>query len=448
MYSYLLRSWFNEIWQRRFRHLFAFLLYWSALGAYFCRAHSLSLSWCMRALRYSPIAGATSLLKRIMRENPQLVDSAVSKNVNLTEAAARTIVLKWPDITEGVVSSKGMLLIKFTRTFSYALRNLDLDRLSQYFYVILEPSWSGYADPDILAWVGKSENVVIQSSEVQDRALMNCFPETFKAVSFGSGNWVPSYDFADHNLNKEFDSIYIANTSPIKRVNRYIGAVKKIVESGNTVYKGCLVCAAWGKSRHLIELMVKTSGIENNLMLQFSLSKDEVIHFLNRSKCNLLLSYKEGSNRSLFEAMFCNVPVITLVENVGINKEYIGEQSGLLIPDESLESAMVWMSNNYQSFSPRDWALENISYKSSIDRLLAILYPKELAYGHGKFKFYRKVNAPEAFYENTDTNFPELMKELLTLFGRAHQPIFKKELEERLVQLEASLDDGIKFGSI
>jgi glycosyltransferase involved in cell wall biosynthesis len=444
MYKYFLRCWFNEIWQKKLRYMFSAILYCGASVSYVVRARRLSLSWCMQALRYSATSGAILLLKKIMKENLSLIDDAVSKGVKLEDAASRTIVLKWPAIESGQVTCKGMMLIKFTKTFSYALRNLDVDRLSQYFYVILEPSWSGYADADILAWVGKSRDVVIQASEVQDRALMNCFPGTFKAVSFGSGNWVPSYDFKEINVDKEFDSIYIANTSPIKRVGRYIDAIKKIVDSGNLNYKGCLVCASWGESEHLIEMLVRRSGIENNLALLFSLTKDEVIHVLNRSKCNVLLSYKEGSNRSLFEAMFCNVPVITLVENVGINKEYISEQSGLLVPDEALESTMIWMSENYQSFSPRSWAMENISYEKSMEKLLSLLYRKWMFDSDCKgLKVYKKVNAPEAFYENTSTNFPGLMMELLTLFHRTNQ-ICISELIERLALLEKRLDSDIR----
>ncbi|MEN0037252.1 MAG: glycosyltransferase [Cellvibrio sp.] len=440
MHRYWLRSWFNDFWQKKFRHFFGLLLYLLSICAHSIRADRLALSWCMKALRYSFISGAASLLKDILNKNFHLLDAAVSDGVTLKEAADRTIVLKWPDVQHGEVVCKGMLLIKFTKTFSYALRNLDIERLSSYFYVVLEPSWSGYADPDILAWIGKSKDIVIQSSEVQDRALMNCFPETFRAVSFGSGSWVPDYDFAPLVGDKEFDSIYIANTNPIKRVGRYIDAIKKIVLAGHVNYKGCLVCASWGESAHLIQLLVKNAGIEKNLILKFSLSKEDVILFLNKSKCNLLLSLKEGSNRSLFEAMMCNVPVISLVENIGVNKEYIGEQSGLLIPDEMLESSMLWLSKNYQSFSPRIWALENISYKKSMDRLLDILYRESVS---DSLKVYKKVNAPEAFYENTHTNFPDLMKSLLMLFALAGERLDEYDLRAQLVVLENNLDEGI-----
>jgi glycosyltransferase involved in cell wall biosynthesis len=411
-----------------------------ASALWFLGAKRTGLDLSLRSLRYNFNSTALNVVKKALVQQKVLLDEKITSNVQIGEASDRTIVLKWPSFN-GAICSKGILLIKFTRTFSYYLKNIDIALLDKYFHIVLEPSWSGYADADILGWVGLTKNIVIESSEQQDRILMNCFADTFIPVRFGSGCWVPQGDFKPEAVEKQFDSIYIANNNPIKRVYRYIKAIKNIVEGGANEYKACLVCSSWGGDDELVKQLIKKAGMENNITLKFSLPRNEVAKYLNMSRCNILLSYKEGSNRSLFESMFCNIPVICLSENIGVDKSCINEFTGLLVPDANLEESLLWMSKTFDKFSPKDWAEKNISPLATKVNLVDVINCRagdKLIYD----EVYTKVNAPEACYmDNVNFKFRHFNEELFSIFKNGASI---NDLEEKLQVLTKKFNDDFR----
>ncbi|RYY77038.1 MAG: glycosyltransferase family 1 protein [Gammaproteobacteria bacterium] len=428
----------NEIWFSYLNNLVSNSMAVAANILWTLGFKNIGLDLSLRSLRYNFNSVALTVVKNALSQDNSLIEEKITSNVQIGEASDRTIVLKWPSFN-GSECSKGILLVKFTRTFSYYLKNIDISALTQYFHLVLEPSWSGYADADILGWVGKAGNIVIESSEQQDRILMNCFADTFIPVRFGSGCWVPQGDFKPQAVEKEFDSIYIANNNPIKRVYRYITAIKNIVERGAADYKACLVCASWGGDNELVEGLIKKAGIEKNIALKFSLPRNEVATYLNKSKCNILLSYKEGSNRSLFESIFCNIPVICISENIGVDKSCINEFTGLLVPDANLEESLLWVSNNYSKFSPKEWADKNISPMATKANLVDVINQRaseSLTYE----SVYTKVNAPEACYmDNVNFKFRHFNEELLAIFKMdtvVSNPV------QRLQSLEKNFNDA------
>jgi len=403
--KYKLMSFLNDYWYRYGRPVIAVLMYVLAVVLWLLNARGKARNFCCASIRYGISSSSAGLLQKILLSVPFTKDDT-TEDVSLTEAAGRTIVIKWPEFQDYSCVGKGIIIITFTRTFSFYLRNINLEELEKYFHIVLEPSWSGYADPDILAFMGRVKKVIVQSSEVQDRALLNCFPETFIAASFGASDWVDTTRFSPIVTDKKYDSIYIANTNPIKRVKRYLNAIKNLVDSGARDYKGCLVCASWGGAEKLIAEMVKSFNLNDNIVLRFDLSTTQVIEALSQSKVNILLSYKEGSNRSLFESMFCGTPVICIYENVGVNKAYINEYTGLLILDGLLERSLIWMGEHYTKFDPRSWAFENISPVKTTEKLKKIIASSCLDGGvlSNRKDALVKVNNPEVSY----FNFPHL----------------------------------------
>ena len=414
-YKYFFKYLTNEIWFGYLNNLVSNVMAIVASILWALGAKRTGLDLSLRSLRYNFNSIALRVVKKALAEQKTLLEEKITTNVQIGEASDRTIILKWPSFKVGEVS-KGILLIKFTRTFSYYLKNVDIASLEHYFHIVLEPSWSGYADADILGWVGVTKNIVIESSEQQDRILMNCFAGTFIPVRFGSGCWVPQGDFKPQAIEKQFDSIYIANNNPIKRVYRYIKAIRNIVEGGASEYKACLVCSSWGGDDELVKQLIKKAGMENNITLKFSLPRNEVAKYLNMSRCNILLSYKEGSNRSLFESMFCDIPVICLSENIGVDKSCINEFTGLLVPDANLEESLLWMSRNFEKFSPKNWAEKNISPLATKANLVDVINCRagdKLSCD----EVYTKVNAPEACYmDNVNFKFRHFNEELFSIF--------------------------------
>lgn len=437
--KYRFLSWINDLWYSNFRILASLICYWISFIFLKLKIYNLSRRFCAMSLRYGVKPSVIFLFKKILDIQPYSLNE-VSFGVSIDEASLRSIVVKWPEYSEDKIE-KGIIIVTFTKTFSYYIRSINISEMQKHFFLVLEPSWSGYADPDIFFFYNKYKDVVISCSEIEDRILLNCFRETFTPVTFGASDWVDYRRFAPLEVDKIYDSIYIANTKPIKRVKRYLDAVRRIVVAGETQYKALLVCAAWGGGESLVKELVSRYGLENNIELKFSLGMDDLINCLCKSKVNVLLSYKEGSNRSLFEAIFCDVPVICLSENVGVNKSYINECTGMLVPDLFLEQALVWASKNSGKFTPRAWGMLNISPEASASKLASLLDLDSLGGSVGVMLV--KTNNPEvSYFEYPNVQHKEYTKSVLELFDtRKAKPA--QSYNEHIVKIKKSFESDI-----
>ncbi|MFT5548315.1 MAG: glycosyltransferase involved in cell wall biosynthesis [Candidatus Azotimanducaceae bacterium] len=360
------------------------------------------------------------------------ISGMYTASVNLEGAAGRSIILKFPEVNSEGVVQKGVVVIAFTKTFGFYLKQIDVARLTRYFHIVLEPSWSGYMDADIVGWISKTENTVyVQATELCDRITIESLGSNLKALSFGASDWVDFESFKPENVHKEYDSVYVANTNPIKRIVRYFKAIEKI-KLQYPDYKGCLVCAKWGSgSVDDINALAKHFDIESNVEIMFSLRKSRLKTVLSKSKVNILLSFKEGSNRSLFESMFVNIPVICLSENIGSNKSYFNEHTGMLVPDRFLERALVGMIDKWDTYSPCEWAMKNISPRVTTAKLAAVI--SNNSGGSPIEDIYSKVNNPElSYFDHKAVNYKPINAQLLSLFLSDNTASFSVDALRRL----------------
>jgi glycosyltransferase involved in cell wall biosynthesis len=348
-------------------------------------------------LLYTPAA-----FEAVLRYLPALAthgDALVSNDVERKEAILRSIVLRWPTVQDGAIAQKGILVITFTKVSSYYYRNVDVEKLARYFHIVLEPSWSGYMDADILFWTTKTrEPVFVQSSEIRDRVALECLCSNLVPISIGASDWVDHRNFTPKECGKVYDSIYVANTSPVKRIHVYLKAIRRIAREYDPEYRGVLVCAAWGGKAQEIQGLIDHYGVGANCELKLSLSQAELSELLGACKVNVLLSLKEGSNRSLFESMFCNLPVIALADNIGVNKTYINEYTGALVYEERLSEVLVHMAAHWRNYQPRRWALENIAPEATTRKLLGIIEARTGETPRADSPTFIKINNPEVSY--------------------------------------------------
>ncbi|WP_421845352.1 glycosyltransferase [Marinobacter sp.] len=376
-----------------------------ALGSYLLKTVGVrdnGLVLLMKADRVGP-SRLSRVLVRLWFED--LVE--VSRRVVLKEANAspewiekRSIVLKDPVIDEtGGVLEKGVYLIKFTTTFPDAFARFNLERLLEYFHIVLEPSWAGYCLPEILSWSSLSAPIIVEASECEDRSLLESLDTNLVPVEFGSGDWVDPDVFRPiEAVEKEYDVIYVANFNSIKRQYVFLKALRDLDRQGVTL-KAALVCGRWGECREEILDLIRDFQLSDKITFYEGLSQPELNVLLNKSKVNILLSLKEGSNRSLFEGFFAGTPGILLSNNIGVNKEYFNSQTGVTITESDLPKTLIFFSQNWDSFSPREWAIENISPVKTTEKLENVL--KRFDPDYGRFtsqpeKLFIKVNSPEA----------------------------------------------------
>jgi glycosyltransferase involved in cell wall biosynthesis len=173
-----------------------------------------------------------------------------------------------------------------------------------------------------------------------------------------------------------------------------------------------IVCASWGggNQNDLTEYSKKL-GVESNVIIYSGMTQSKLVELIRSAKCSILLTLKEGSNRVLFESMFANVPVICLSENIGVNKSYINASTGILTTNKLVPNALIYMTENYVRYEPREWALANISPDRTTQNLISIIkawFPVEI-----NIDLFVKINSPEVNYKYLENENSHKVLELL-----------------------------------
>ncbi|MDN6327076.1 MAG: glycosyltransferase, partial [Alkalibacterium sp.] len=366
--------------------------------AYALNFKNSAVEFLLRSIRYSYLPSSQALLSRMVNQDGLRLIDHVSRPAVEKDAVGRAIILSPPQ-QDGEKVIKGVILLTFTHTFSFFLKHPKWEKLNKYFLFVLEPSWAGYADPDIIAFLQEAEHCILQASEVRDRSFVNGLFPHVPCMETGASNWVDERLFTEGSSEldgKEYDSIYIANLTPFKRVLKAI-KFASIVKQKDPDYKMAIVCASWGGvNKDVLLKYSRKLGVEENVVIYKGMKQAKLVELVRKAKCSILLTLKEGSNRVLFESMFVNVPVICISENIGVNKSYINAETGVLTTDKLVPNALIYMSKNYTNYRPKFWALDNISADKTTSYLSSLIeswFPGQI-----NTNLFVKVNSPEVGY--------------------------------------------------
>ncbi len=353
----------------------------------------------LRAHRYGAAGFVEDDLLRSMPKIRAKLDGLLNFGDGFDRVVPRTIVLKNPKL-HGQSIEKGVLLVTFSASFPFFRRALDLPLLLKYFTVVLEPSGAGYGTPEILFWLDYPEHpVIVQATEDDDFRFLTRLKSNLIPVTFGASDWVDHRRFVPlPNVAKVYDAVYIANYKKYKRCHSYFRALAQVKAQG---LKAAMVSDSWGGSRDEALALARHYGVLDMVDFYENLKQPELNVVLNRSKVVVLLSLKEGSNRSIFEGFAADVPGIVLSENVGVNKTYLNAQTGMLVDEPDLPAALLHFKSDWRKYNPRAWALLNISPEKTTGKLAACL--SSLAKERGQpwsVDPVAKINAPEVAYFN------------------------------------------------
>ncbi|MDH5729474.1 MAG: glycosyltransferase, partial [Gammaproteobacteria bacterium] len=319
------------------------------------------LDFVLKGRRVAEVKSAHSVIRKIIHNDKAVEEFAPlspkkpKRSIEIYQK--RILILKIPTIKDNEVVEKGALIIKFTEVFIPLFNALNLRQLTKYFRVILEPSWVGYALPEILLWssIGK-EKVIVFSPYADDFNLLSACASNLTPITIGPADWVDTSKFyVMPEQEKVYDSIYMANFNPIKRVERYIRAVHRISKKQPN-YKAALILAGHGQAKEDVLATLDCYNQNSAIDVFQSLPATSINEIFNKSKVNILVSLREGANKGLAEGFFANTPALLMRESAGGNYLHINEKSGRIYDDADLEEGLLWFSQHYADFSAREWA--------------------------------------------------------------------------------------------
>ena len=314
-------------------------------------------------------------------------------------------------------NQKGVLLIKYNNYFIYFEKIFDLNKLYQRYIIILEPSFSGYFSPSILVFLKYDIPIIIQAYENEDYQFLKNLNTNLIPVKVGANFWVNPSIFFPKKIKKKFDIIMVAIWADFKRHYRLFEAIKK------SKYKKslniCLVGKPYPHSKDHIKNLSKFYNVFNNLTFYENIHQQELNDLYNQSKVCLLLSKKEGLNKSIIEAMYANTPSFILKGfNYGQKYEYINYKTGGFINDKQLHIFLDTIKHNFLTteYNPNEWIKKNVSYHVGTQKLIEAL--NNIEKKHKIFinkQLEYKVNDPECnyLYNNLWNKYSLLYKNLI-----------------------------------
>lgn len=270
---------------------------------------------------------------------------------------SRVLVLKSPRENE-----KGVIVIDYSFVFPLLAKFFDIQRIAEQYHLVLEPSWSGYCDLDILCYGQYDFPVFVQAFEPRDAAFIRHMCPSFIPVPLAN-NWWVDYRVLKPlpEVKKDVDIIMIAGWAGYKRHHRFFAALARLRAQGERP-RVVLIGYPTDYTRKDIADLARYFGIDDQVDMYEQLSPEEVNQQLNRAKVNVIWSRKEGWNRAIIEGMFAGVPcVLRQDHNYGFPYPYINAQTGCYAHEHELAERLLWMIQNYEQFSPRQWVMANMT---------------------------------------------------------------------------------------
>ena len=329
-----------------------------------CRAYRISNVAAFRSLAGRFVFRVIDEVKRSGRNS--LIESYLDSGASHRCAELYTVVGGAHELFRDLIvlkrwrsGEKGVILLKYARTFDAVVALFDLERLLARYMFVLEPCWAGYCDPSLLMFVQPGHPVLVQCFTGDDEQFVRDVGAPLVPVRLGPADWVDADLFTSSSkTSKLYDLVMVANWAPHKRHGLLFSALREIRERRIRVL---LIGFPWA-GRTGADVRREADAIGNaqvEVEVLEALPASEVARHVSRCKAFVFLSRKEGDNKALVEALFAGVPAIVYKHTIGGASGRINAQTGIFSSDEELPNAIRYMLDHWQQFSPRAWALEH-----------------------------------------------------------------------------------------
>ncbi len=273
------------------------------------------------------------------------------------------MVLKEEDAATG---ERGVLLLAYTEAIERFAAIFDVAALAAHYQLVLEPSWWGYEDAIFLRLLGHDADVVVQAPWRRDFDFISSLRSNLQALRVGAGDWTdPDVFRPKEGPGRSFDLVMVSNWNPLKRHAELFATLAEIRRDHGRTLRVALVGYPAGWTRADIERLARKQGVAECCSIFENIPQAQVAEIVADSRVHALLSRREGANRAIYEALFCDTPVIVPRGHRGVNADHVVPETGILFDDGDLARAIVTAIDDPARFAPRAWALRHTGYHNA-----------------------------------------------------------------------------------
>lgn len=278
---------------------------------------------------------------------------------------------------------KGVLIINYSVYFTLFLKFYDVRKISSKFYIILEPSWAGLCEINILAYTLLDSPVFLQVYEDRDKAFIKSLNTNIIPVEVGP-SWFINYknfDAPERGAEKDIDIIMVAAWASFKRHRAFFKAVKPLLKSLPNLNITLVGYPVDMLQSDIVELAEKY-GLLDNITIYEWITPEDVAALQRRAKVNVLWSKFEGNNRAIIEGMYCDSPVILREgHNYGQHYDFINRETGKFANESNLSTAILDLFESELELTPRNYVMKNRNCIAATEKMNEAIkcYEKSIA---------------------------------------------------------------------
>jgi len=275
------------------------------------------------------------------------------------------IVLKSPGPSE-----RGVLALQYSYVYPLLAKFFDVEKIAARYYLILEPSWSGFCDLNVLIYTRLRHPVFVGSIEPRDTEFIRQLGSNLIPAPFSSNTWVDDRVFRPlPDVRPDADIIMVVGWARYKRHHAFFRGLAHLRQR-RVQPKVILAGYPIDLTKEDILRVADLYGVRDLLEIHEWASPAEVNRLLNRAKVNVLWSRREGVNRAIIEGMLAGRPCLVREGlNYGYHYPHINSQTGRFSTERDLPHVLFQMIENYGRYGPRQWVLANMSCRKTADLL-------------------------------------------------------------------------------
>ena len=314
-----------------------------------------------------------SLESRLRRESPAVWrEKKIGWQRYQAQIAGKTLIKSLILKAPGADGEKGVLYVSFEYNWLRLLQHFDVRRLLDDYLLVCASSWS---PPDFpahwaLAHIGP-EPVFMQISNPSDMELYRHFDHNIRPIPIMASDWInPDFYEPTPQAKREIDILMVAGWSHVKRHWLLFRALRKMRQGLRVVLIGQ---DADGRTSDDVYREAKAFGVADRIEMIRDADIGKVTKYQCNSKMSIILSAREGSCVAVAESLFADTPV-AMMHNAHVgSRAYINAQTGVLLHAGTMHTQLGQMIERSASFTPRAWALANITCRQATQKLNEIL---------------------------------------------------------------------------
>lgn len=267
-----------------------------------------------------------------------------------------------------------------------------LPDVKKYFYLVERRGWYGFN-------LEKSADIKLVDDPFTLEKTKKLFPHAI-VLEFSNADFVDTDIFKPLGYPSKYTAIQIAAWEEFKRHELFVKAAallpsKKFLKFGH-FWDGGKFSELVLKAK--IIFLAKKLKADIDFPYAFSLRnkrlpKDpkQINRIINTAKMGIITSQKEGVNRFKMECLSANLPFLVPEDAEPPLKKHINEKTGVLYKPtpQGLKEAILYVEEFYDSFSPREYILQNTGMKNALVALKKAL--QELSKRDGVFRDFEEI---------------------------------------------------------